>query len=195
MDLHRVESMVRPLSYLPCRAGAPPYLQARSQEEPVSRFVEVEHDVWVAASPDVVRTRHLDLNHRKVALVHPRERLRQLAPGPGGPRYERIVRTGWRMTCDVYERVLRADGSVVDTCVAGPHRGRAIGVRFWRRSEDGRVGTLVEMTLSQPLQPLVGRLMAAWIRRRMAEELREFAAQSKADVERGDKTGRHLRVA
>jgi len=161
----------------------------------VSRFVEVEHDVWVAATPDVVRAHYLDLNHRKIALVHPRERVRQLAPGPNGPRYERIVRSAWRMTRDVYEREIRADGSIVDTCVAGAHWGQAISVRFWRRGEEGRVGTLVEMTLSQPLRPLVGRLMASWIKRRMAGELREFAAENKGDVERGYKAGGHLRAA
>ena len=160
-------------------------------------FIEIQHDEWVAAGPDVVRAHYTDLHHRQVARVHPRERLRQLAPGPTGPRFECIARTGWRTASDLYERHDRADGSVLDQCVAGSHWGRSIVARFWRSSSnDGeRSGTLVEFTLTQPLRPLVGRLLGRWLRRRLTAELREFAADIKADVERGYKAERKLRVA
>lgn len=161
----------------------------------MSRFIEIQHDEWIAAGPDVVRAHYVDLTHRQIARVHPRERLRQLPPGPNGPRYECLVRNGWRMTRDVYEREHRADGSIVDICVAGSHWGRSISARFWRRNDGSRPGTLVELTVAQPLRPLVGRLVAGWVRRRIARDLREFSGEDKVDVERGYQVRRHLRVA
>ena len=160
----------------------------------MSRFIEIQHDEWVAAGPDVVRAHYADLQHRLDARVHPRERLRLLAPGPGGPRFERVVRHGWRTQRDLVERGLKPDGTVVDTVVAGPNWGRSISVRFWRRNEDGRSGTLVELTVTQPL-PLIGRLLARWTRRRIARELRESAGEDKVDVERGYAIDRTLRAA
>ena len=158
-------------------------------------FIEVQHDEWVAAGPDVVRAHYADLHHREVARVHPRERLRLLAPGPAGPRYECVARSGWRTTSDVIERHERADGSVLDQCVAGSHWGRAIVARFWRSHDGGLTGTLVELTLTQPLRPVVGRLLGRWMRRRLEAQLREFAADLKADIERGYKARRTLRAA
>ena len=161
----------------------------------MSGFIEIQRDEWVAASVDVVRAHYSDLHHREVARVHPRERLRQRQPGPTGPRFEVLARSGWRTTRDLYERHERADGSVLDQCVVGSHWGRAIVARFWRSNDGSRTGTLMELTLTQPLRPVVGRLMGHWLRRRLEAELREFAADLKADVERGYKTERKLRAA
>ena len=161
----------------------------------MSGFIEIQHDEWVAAAPDVVRAHYADLHHRELARVHPRERLRQLAPGPVGPRYERLVRAGWGVAADVYERLHRPDGSILDQCVAGPHWGRCIVARFWRSHDGALTGTLVELTLTQPLRPLVGRLAGRWIRRRLGAELREWSAEDKADIEGGYTTGGKLRVA
>ena len=161
----------------------------------MSGFIEIQHDEWVAAAPAVVRAHYLDLYHRELARVHPRERLRQLAPGPTGPRFERLARAGWRTTRDVVERHERADGSVLDQFVVGSHWGRSIVARFYRSSDGARTGTLVELTLTQPLRPFVGRLLGRWQRRRLEAELREFAIDIKVDVERGYRTARRLRVA
>ena len=161
----------------------------------MSGFIEIQHDEWVAAGPDVVRAHYLDLHHREVARVHPRERLRRLAPGPTGPRFERLAREGWRMSRDVVERHERADGSVLDQFVVGAHWGRSIVARFYRSNDGARTGTLVELTLTQPLRPLVGRLLGRWQRSRLEAELREFAADLKVDLERGYKAQRRLRVA
>ena len=161
----------------------------------MSGFIEIQHDEWVAATPDVVRAHYTDLHHREVARVHPRERVRQLPPGPAGPRYERLLRTGWRTLRAAWERHDRADGSVLDQCVAGPHWGRAVVARFYRSNDGARTGTLIELTLTQPLRPVLAPLLGRWFRRRLEAELREFAAELKADVERGDKAGRRLRVA
>ena len=161
----------------------------------MSGFIAVQHDEWVAAAPDLVRAHYNDLHHRDVARVHPRERLRQLRPGPTGPRFERLARSSWRTLWDVYERHERIDGSVLDQCVAGSHWGRSIFARFYRSDDGGRTGTLVEMTLTQPLRPVVGWLAGGWIRRRLEAELREFAAGIKLDIERGYKAERKLRVA
>ncbi len=161
----------------------------------MSGFIEIQHDEWVAAGPDVVRAHYLDLFHREVARVHPRERLRQLAPGPTGPRFESLARAGWRTTRDVVERHQRADGSVRDQFVSGTRWGRSVVARFYRSNDGARPGTLVELTLTQPLRPLVGRLLGRWERRRLEVELREYAADIKADVERGHRTERKLRAA
>jgi hypothetical protein len=161
----------------------------------MSVFIEIQHDEWVAAGPDVVRAHYCDLHHREVARVHPRERLRQLAPGPTGPRFERIARSGWRTTRDLYERHDRTDGSVLDQCVAGSSWGRSIVARFWRSNDGARPGTLVELTLTQPLRPFAGRLLGRWLRRGLEAELREVAADLKVDIERGYKVQRKLRVA
>ena len=161
----------------------------------MSGFIEIQHDEWVAAGPEAARARYADLHHRGLARVHPRERLRLLAPGPTGARFECLSRSGWRSTRDLYERHERADGSVLDQCVAGSHWGRSLVARFWRSHDGARTGTLVELTLTQPLRPLVGRLAGRWLRRRLEAELREFASELKADIERGYKPGHRLRVA
>ncbi len=161
----------------------------------MSGFIEIQHDEWVAATPDVVRAHYTDLHHRDVARVHPGERLRQLPPGPAGPRFERLVRTGWRTQREAWERQDRPDGSVLDQCVAGAHWGRAIVARFYRSNDGSRTGTLIELTLTQPLRPVLAPILGRWFRRRLEAELREFAAEIKADVERGYKAGRRLRVA
>ena len=158
-------------------------------------FIEIQHDEWVAAAPDLARAHYADLHHREVARLHPRERLRLLAPGPTGPRFECLARSGWRTTRDLFERHERADGSVLDQCVAGSHWGRSIVARFWRSNDGARTGTLIELTLTQPLRPFVGRLLGRWMRGRLEHQLREFAADLKVDIERGYKTGRKLRVA
>ena len=161
----------------------------------MSNFIEIQHDEWVAAACDLVRAHYADLGHRAVAQIHPRERLRQLAPGPTGPRFERATREGWRTLSDVYERRFQPDGSIVDQCVAGANWGRSITARFFRSNDGSRTGTLVELTLAQPLGALAGRLFGRWIRRRIERELLEFAAGNKADLERGYKQGARLRVA
>ena len=165
------------------------------QGESMSGFIDIQHDEWVAAGPDVVRAHYTDLHHREVARVHPRERIRLLAPGPTGPRFERVARSGWRTVRDLYERHDRADGSVLDQCVVGSNWGRSIVARFWRSNDGAHTGTLIELTLTQPLRPFVGRLVGRWLRRRLEAELREFAGELKKDVERGRKTQRKLRVA
>ncbi len=160
----------------------------------MSGFIDIQHDEWVDAAPDVVRAHYVDLQHRIDARVHPDERLRLLEPGPAGPRFERIARVGWRMQRDLFERRLKPDGSIVDTVVAGANWGRSVSARFWRRNDDGRPGTLVELTVTQPL-PLIGRLLSRWTCRRIERELRMIAVEDKLDVERGYKVDRGLRAA
>ena len=161
----------------------------------MSGFIEIQHDEWVAATPDLVRAHYTDLHHREIARVHPRERVRLLAPGPAGPRFERIARSGWRTVRDVVERHDRADGSVLDQFVAGSNWGRSVVARFYRSNDGARTGTLVELTLTQPLRPFVGRLVGRWLRRRLEAELHEFAADLRVDIERGYKAERKLRMA
>jgi hypothetical protein len=161
----------------------------------MSGFIEIQHDEWVAASVETVRAHYVDLHHRELAPVHPRERLRQREPGPIGPRFECRARAGWwRGDTDLYVRHERLDGSVLDHCVAGPHWGRAIVARAWPSNDGPRVGTLLEMTLTQPVRPVLGRFLGRWLRRRLEDELREFAREIRLDVERGYRQPQRLRV-
>lgn len=168
---------------------------ANSKGERMSGFIEIQHDEWVAVGPDVARAHYVDLHHREVARVHPHERLRELPPGPAGPRYESVERVGWRTIRNLFERQERSDGSVLDHCVSGPNWGRSMVARFFRSNDGSHAGTLVELTLTQPLRPFVGKLVGRFIRRRLEAGLREFAAELKRDVERGYKSERKLRVA
>ena len=123
------------------------------------------------------------------------------APAPARARAHRAAlrarrarRAGARIR-NLFERHERADGSVLDHCVSGSHWGRSIVARFFRSNDGARTGTLIELTLTQPLRPFVGRLVGRLLRRRLEAGLREFAAELKRDMERGYKTERKLRVA
>jgi hypothetical protein len=162
----------------------------------MSGFIEIQHDEWVAASVDTVLAHYVDLHHRELARVHPREQLRQCAPGPIGPRFECRARSGWWSTgTDLFVRHERLDGSVLDQCMSGPHWGRSIVARFWPVNDGARIGTLLELTLTQPQRPVVARVLGRWLRTRIEAELREFAREIRVDVERGYVPQRRLRVA
>ena len=162
----------------------------------MSGFIEIQHDEWVPASVDIVRARYADLHHRESARVHPRERLRQREPGPIGPRFECRARAGWwGMGTDLYVRHERPDGSMLDHCVAGPHWGRAIVAQAWPSNDGARIGTLLELTLTQPVRPVLGRFLGRWLRARLEDELRDFAREIRVDIELGVEPPRRLRVA
>jgi hypothetical protein len=162
----------------------------------MSGFIEIQHDEWVPASADTVFARYIDLHHREFARVHPREHLRLREPGPIGPRFECRARSGWWNTgTDLFVRHQRLDGSVLDQCMSGPHWGRSIVARFWPNNDGARVGTLLELTLTQPMRPVVGHLLGRWLRARLEAELRAFAVEIRVDIERGDRAERRLQVA
>jgi len=163
--------------------------------ERMSGFIEILHDERVAADPETVHAHYVDLHHRGLARVHPRERLRERAPGPAGPRFECVARIGWSKGLDVWERHERPDGSVLDQCVAGPHWGRSIIARFPPDPQAADAGTVLELTLTQPLRPMLARVLGRLLRARLEAELRQFAAEIRADVERGWRPQRHLRAA
>jgi len=161
----------------------------------MSGFIEIQHVRRVAAAAQTVRAQYVDLHHRELARVHPREQLRERAPGPAGPRFECQARAGWSKGIDLFERDERADGSVLDRCVSGPHWGRSLVARFLPLADGARAGTLLELTLTQPLRPVLGRFLGHWLRVRLEAELREFAHEIKVDVERGYEPRRRLRAA
>ena len=161
----------------------------------MSGFIEIQHGERVAADAQTVRAHYVDLHHRELARVHPRERLRQRAPGPVGPRFECRARLGWTHGIDLFERHERSDGSVLDQCVAGPHWGRSIIARFLPERDGARELTLLELTLTQPLRPVLARFVGHWLRANLEAELREFALEIHVDVERGYRRQRPLRVA
>jgi hypothetical protein len=161
----------------------------------MSGFIEIQCHERVAARPAMVRAHYVDLHHRGLARVHPHERLRERAPGPAGPRFECLARSGWSTGLDVWERHERSDGSVLDRCVAGPHWGRSIIARFLPERDAAGVGTVLELTLTQPLRPFAARHLGRWLRVVLAAELRGFAVEIRADVERDVRPRRRLRAA
>jgi hypothetical protein len=165
--------------------GRPGRLSGLRRADAVSRFIELVQEAWVAAPPEIARSHWADLDHRRVARVHPDERLRLLPPGPAGPRYERLARRGWGLVRDVFERELRSDGGITDLCVAGADWGRRLHARFFRHDQPGVVGTMVELTVTQPLRPVAGRFLAHWLRGRLEREVAQMLAEHKRDVEQG----------
>ncbi len=157
----------------------------------MTRFVDVRHEEWIGASPDLVRAQFADLQHHIEDRVHPRLALRRLPDGPHGLRYEqRVPRLGIPRR-DVFERQFRPDGSMVDTSVDGASRGGSMAFRFRDEAALGRHGTLVRIDVHLPLPPLVGLLLKPLIAAQVRREVRESAAQDKADLE----TGGYRRVA
>ena len=150
----------------------------------MSGFIEIQCEDWVAASPELVRLRYTDLHHRIKARVNPRERLRLLPPSPDGPRYERLSRGLVHTERDLFQRQYPTEDSVVDVCIAGSNWGRMVSMHFCRRHEAGRNGTLVKITMTQPLSPSVGRLLGQWMKSRIRRELHRLVSENKAELER-----------
>jgi hypothetical protein len=152
-------------------------------------FVDVRHDVWIAASRELVRAQFADLDHHIQTGVHPTLTLRRLQDGPRGVRYEQVVRLLGIRQRDVFERRFLRDGTMVDLSVDGFNKEGSITVSFERETRDGRPGTLVMLDVRVPLPRLIGPLIRPLVAARVAAEVRRAAEQDKFDLEDGRYAG------
>jgi hypothetical protein len=147
----------------------------------MTRFAEVEHQEWIAAPVDTVRSQFADLQHHIAANVHPKLRFEIVSQGANRARYVQVKLLGIRQR-DVFERVVAPDGSITDTSVEGFNKEGSLNFRFKPENREGREGTCVDIAIRLPLPgPLVWLrgLLKAQVRR----ELRAAALEDKRDIE------------
>jgi len=147
------------------------------------RFAEVSHQEWIAAPLDLVRAQFADLGHHVRTNVHPKLRFEILAQEQRRARFVQEVKLLGIRQRDVFERVVRDDGSMLDTSVEGFNQGGTLEFHFRPEARAGRDGTCVDITIRLPLPPLIGRLLHAPLRAQIRRELRAAAAEDKHDLE------------
>lgn len=149
----------------------------------MSKFVEVEHRIGIAALTQVVRAQFGDLDHHIKAAVHPKLSYRVLAPVAGRQRFEQKVRLLGIVQRDVFEREWLADGSLRDTSIDGFNRGGSVHFTFMPAEVDGRSGTDVVIRVRLPL-PAALVWLAPLLRAQVLREVTAAANEDKADIER-----------
>lgn len=146
-------------------------------------FAEVVHQEWIAAPLVDVQSQFADLEHHIRANVHPKLKFEVLASRPRSARYVQVVRLLGIAQRDVFEREIRADGSMVDTSVEGFNRGGSLQFEFVRQAQQGRDGTQVQITVRLPLPPVVGGLLRPLLEAQVRKEVRAAALEDKFDLE------------
>jgi hypothetical protein len=148
------------------------------------RVVEVNHQVWIEAPVEAVRSQFADLRHHIAANVHPKLKFGVLAQEPGRARFTQEVKLLGVRQKDIFERTIAADGSIRDVSVEGFNKGTTLDFRFIPRPQDGRAGTEVDVTIRLPTPPMLGWL-APLLQRQVRRELVTAADEDKRDIERG----------
>lgn len=148
----------------------------------MSRFVEVEHQIWIAAQPAAVRSQFADLQHHIRTNVHPKLRFEVLESAPGRARFVQHVRLLGLSQRDVFERTVDEDGSIRDVSVEGFNKGGSLDFRFTPRAEAGREGTAVDITIRLPAPPLLG-FLAPLLKAQVRREVTAAALEDKYDLE------------
>ncbi|MCW5657553.1 MAG: SRPBCC family protein [Burkholderiaceae bacterium] len=146
-------------------------------------FAEVSHQEWIAAPVELVRAQFADLRHHIHTNVHPKLRFQVLLQEPGRARFVQEVRLLGIRQRDVFERVVRADGSMIDTSIEGFNKGGTLEFHFHGDARDGRAGTRVDVTIRLPLPPVIGRLLRGVLCAQIRRELRAAVAEDKYDLE------------
>ena len=149
----------------------------------MTTFAEVTHREWIAAPLPTVQSQFADLEHHIRADVHPRLRFEIVRQEPRRARYVQVVRLLGLAQRDVFEREVRADGSIVDTSVEGFNRGGTLHFGFAAAPRNGCSGTEVAITIRLPLPPLIGPLLRPLLQAQVRKELRAAAAEDKFDLE------------
>ncbi|NRF68832.1 hypothetical protein HLB44_17710 [Aquincola sp. S2] len=147
------------------------------------RFVEVQHQEWIAAPRAAVQAQFADLQHHIHANVHPKLSFEILSQGPDSARYVQVVRLLGIAQRDVFERRIHPDGRLVDTSVEGFNAGGSIEARFRDEARAGRAGTAVDLTVRLPLPPVIGPLLRPLLESQIRKELSAAAAEDKRDIE------------
>ena len=153
-------------------------------------FAEVQHDLWIADVPAVVRSQFADLDHHIHAKVHPKLSFEVLRQDAQSARYvQHVTLLGIRQR-DVFERRFEPDGTMTDTSVEGFNKDGSLNFRFAEQRVAGRDGTHVTITVRLPLPPVIGRLIRPLLESQVLREVRAAAAEDKNDIEvRGYRPG------
>ena len=147
-------------------------------------YVDVRHDVWIHAPRDRVRDHFADPAHRAGIGASPGLSWRCLpSEARGHVRLEHRTLRRNRPCLDVFDRRLLPDGSIIDTGISGPRRGRTAQVSFEREVRVGLAGTLVMIDLRVALPLLLGPLLRPVATLRLGRELEWAAARDKAELE------------
>lgn len=149
----------------------------------MQRFAEVHHQQWIGAPTLIVRAQFCDLDHHIRADVHPKLQFEVLSRHTHGARYVQQVRLLGIRQRDVFERRIEADGSIVDRSVEGFNRGGSLRFGFQAQTQQGRPGTLVDITVRLPLPPLIGPLLRPLLERQIRHEVTSAALEDKHDIE------------
>lgn len=149
----------------------------------MTRFAEVTHSEWIAAPVDTVRAQFADLDHHIRRNVHPKLRFEVLQRRARGARFVQELRLLGIRQRDVFERRLKADGSIEDRSVEGFNRGGSLSFRFTPKSVAGCSGTEVEIAVRLPLPPVVGVLVRPLLVVQIRKELRAASLEDKRDIE------------
>ncbi len=149
----------------------------------MTRFAEVTHREWIAASVDTVRAQFADLDHHIRRNVHPKLRFEVLQRDAAGVRFVQEVRLLGILQRDVFERRVEADGRIEDRCIEGFNHGGSLSLRFTPTSVARQHGTEVEITIRLPLPPVIGLLVRPLLEAQIRKEVRAAAREDKDDIE------------
>jgi hypothetical protein len=149
----------------------------------MARFAQVRHQLWIAAPAETVRAQFADLQHHIDANVHPKLHFQILAQTPTSARYLQEVRLLGIRQRDMFMREFASDGTMTDTSVEGFNKGGSLSFRFHPQTDEGRIGTRVEITVRLPLPPVVGPLIRRLLEAQVRREVEAASLEDKHDIE------------
>lgn len=149
----------------------------------MTRYAEVSHTEWIAAGVETVRQQFADLRHHIEHNVHPKLTFKILEESAGHARFEQSVKLLGIRQRDVFERVVSADGTIVDTSVEGFNKGGSLRFCFEPALRMGRRGSLVTTMIRLPLPPVIGGLVKPLLERQIRLELHAAVQEDKVDIE------------
>jgi hypothetical protein len=148
------------------------------------KFVEVQHQLWIGAPVQDVRSQFADLHHHIARNVHPKLRFEVLEQGPRSARFRQEVKLLGLPQRDVFERTIDEDGAIHDVSVEGANRGGRLDFRFTPQVHAGREGTCVDIAITLPTPPFMGWL-APLLKKQVTREVTAAAEEDKRDIEGG----------
>ena len=150
------------------------------------RNVVVDHSLFIAAPPAVVRSQFADIQHHIDSNVHPRLRFELLAQEPQRARFRQEVKLLGMRQSDVIDRRIDEDGTIHDESIDGFNKGARLDFRFTPASEGGTEGTRVAIRIELQTPPFLG-FLAPLLKKQVLKETMEAAEQDKKDIEGGYK--------
>lgn len=150
----------------------------------MSRTVEVNHQVWIAAPVQAVRSQFADLQHHIDANVHPKLRFEVQQQERRRARFVQEVKLLGMRQRDILERTVDDDGSIHDVSVEGFNKGATLDFRFEPQERDRAAGTRVTIRIRLRTPPLLGWL-APLLHAQALRETMNAAEEDKRDIEAG----------